>query len=494
MIGESAKDLVARRLNRRTFVKGTFGSAALAGLVMAGCSSNNSNSGNKANTASTQAAATKAATTAATAAGTAAATRAASPAAAGSPAAAAVATGAPAVIKGQKLSFLGGTYFVPEGETTFKQLLSDWGKQTGVETSYDAINWPDLQSKIAANIQSNSGPDLMGFFWFWPSLYASNLVDLSDIAAELETRWGGFTDAAKAATVVKGKYMGVPLGAPTNANAYRISYLNKAGYTKFPDTWDDYFKAGAALKKLGKPIGQSLGHSLGDPLAIIYPFMYSYGATEVQEDGKTPGFQTPEFTDALQKFVQAWKDGMDDTGLSWDDSSNNKAYLADQLGITSNGSSIYLSALKDQPDIAKDTDHAVNPQGPKGRFATYQTQEMAILSYSKNQAAAKEFLKYFFSDAVYTKWYQSQKGYHVPPTKTKFLDDTVFTADPKLKAFLDQAKLLRLPGYTAAPGPAVANSMANYVIIDMFAQAVQNGNVKQAIADAATQVKKYYSA
>ncbi len=482
-------------------MKGSLGTAAMAGLVMAGCSSNN-NSSNNANkpattaaTVASSAAATKAATTAATAAGTAAATRAASPAAAaGSPVAAAAASGVPAVIKGQKLSFLGGTYFVPEGEATFKQLLSDWGKQMGVETSYDAINWPDLQSKIAANIQSGSGPDVMGFFWFWPSLYASNLVDVSDIAGDLETRWGGFSDAAKAATIVKGKYMGVPLGAPTNANLYRVSYLNKAGLTKFPDTWEDYFKAGAALKKLGKPIGQSLGHSLGDPLSMIYPFMYSYGATEVLEDGKTPGFQTPEFTDALQKFIQAWKDGFDETGLSWDDSGNNKAYLADQLGITINGSSIYLSALKDQPDIAKDTDSAINPQGPKGRFSTYQTQEMAILSYSKNQAAAKEWLKYFYSDAVYTKWYQSQKGYHVPPTKTKFLDDAVFTSDPKLKAFLDGAKLLRLPGYTAAPGPAVANTMSNYVIVDMFAQAVQNGNAKQAIADAAAQVKKYYSA
>jgi len=489
MSKDKIKDLVSRTVSRRRFVQGTFGSAALAGLTLAGCSSNNNNStSNKpaANTAATQAA-TKAASqpSATVASGTTA-------PAAGSTAAAGV--GAPAIIKGSKLSFLGGTYFVPEGETTFKQLLSDWGKQNGVETSYDATNWPDLQPKIAANIQSGSGPDLMGFFWFWPSLYANNIVDLSDIAGDLERRWGGFSDAAKAAAVVKGKYLSVPLGAPTNAFVYRVSYLQKAGETKFPDTWDDLFKLGSALKKQGKPIGQSLGHSLGDPLAVIYPFMYSYGATEVQEDGKTPGFNTPEFTDALQKFVQAWKDGFDDTGLSWDDSSNNKAYLADQLSITNNGSSIYLAALKDQPDIAKDTDHAVNPAGPKGRFSTYQTQEMAILSYSKNQAAAKEFLKYFFSDAVYTKWYQSQKGYHVPPTKGKFLDDSVFTSDPKLKAFLDQAKILRLPGYAAPPGPAVANSMANYVIVDLFAKAVQTGNAKQAIADAVEQVKKYYSA
>jgi hypothetical protein len=36
--------------------------------------------------------------------------------------------------------------------------------------------------------------------------------------------------------------------------------------------------------------------------------------------------------------------------------------------------------------------------------------------------------------------------------------------------------------------------MANYVIVDLFAKAVQTGNAKQAIADAVEQVKKYYSA
>jgi multiple sugar transport system substrate-binding protein len=475
-----------RRLSRRSFIRGSFGAAALAGLAAAGCGSNNNNAGNKANAnAAASSAATKPPTQAASAA---AATQAPATQAAGTPI-----SGAPAVLKGTKLSFLGGTYYVPEGEATFKQILADWGKQNGVETSYDAAPWPDLQAKIAANIQAGNGPDVMQFFWFWPSLYANNVVDVSDIAQDLEKRWGGFTDAAKAATLVNGKYLGIPLGAPTNAMNYRISYLKKAGFDKFPETWDDFFKMGAALKKMGKPIGQALGHSLGDPIGFVYPYMYSYGATEVMEDGKTPGFQTPEFTDALQKFVQAWKDGFDETGLSWDDSSNNKAFLADQIAVTSNGSSIYLQALKDNPDMAKDIDHAVNPSGPKGHFSTYQTQEMAILSYSKNQAAAKEFLKYFYSDEVYQKWYRSQKGYHVPPTTSKFLDDPVFTSDPKLKAFIDMAKILRLPGYAAKPGPAVANSMSNYVIVDMFAKAVQSGNAKQAIADAAEQIKKIYS-
>ena len=35
--------------------------------------------------------------------------------------------------------------------------------------------------------------------------------------------------------------------------------------------------------------------------------------------------------------------------------------------------------------------------------------------------------------------------------------------------------------------------MSNYVIIDMFAKAVQSGNARQAIADAADQIKTIYA-
>ncbi len=478
---------VARRLNRRDFMRGAGGAAAFAGLVLAGCSSNN-NSSNK-NTASNSAgSATKppAAASAPAASG-------ATSAAAGASPAAAAATSAPVVLKGSKVSFLGGTYFVPAGEDFFKQTLSDWGKQNGVETSYDATNWPDLQPKIAANIQSGSGPDVMQFFWFWPALYADNLVDVTDIASELEQRWGGFTDAAKTLAFVNGKYMGVPEGTATNAFAYRISYLKKAGFDTFPDTWDDLFKAGKELKKQGKPIGQALGHSLGDPISFVYPYMYSNGGQEISTDLKSPGFNNQQFIDALQKFVQAWKDGFDETGLSWDDSSNNKAFLADQIAVTNNGSSIYLAALKDNPDLAKDMNHAINPQGPTGRWGNYGGNNIAIMKYSKNQAAAKEFVKYFYSDAVFLKWLQAQQGYQVAPTKTKFLDDPMYTSDPKLKAYLDNAKFGRFPGFAAPPGPAPARSMSDYIIVDMYAKAVQNGNAKQAVQDAADQIKKTYS-
>ena len=76
---------------------------------------------------------------------------------------------------------------------------------------------------------------------------------------------------------------------------------------------------------MGKPFGQALGHSQGDPPSFAYPFMWSYGAMEVEEDGTTVAINKPEFVEALQAFTQHWKDAYDETGLSWDDAANNRA-------------------------------------------------------------------------------------------------------------------------------------------------------------------------
>ena len=66
---------------------------------------------------------------------------------------------------------------------------------------------------------------------------------------------------------------------------------------------------------MGKPFGQALGHSTGDPPSFAYPYMWSYGAMEVEEDGKTVAFNKPTLRRGLNTFIQAWKDAYDETGL-----------------------------------------------------------------------------------------------------------------------------------------------------------------------------------
>jgi multiple sugar transport system substrate-binding protein len=279
--------------------------------------------------------------------------------------------------------------------------------------------------------------------------------------------------------------------------AYRISMFKDAGVadaddgTKIDMTWEEYFAVAKTLKAKGQPFGQALGHSTGDPPGVCYPYMWSFGAMEVEKDGKTIAFNKPEFVEGMKLFIQGWKDGYDTTGISWDDSNNNRAYLAGLISSTFNGSSIYVAAKKDQPAIAQDTNHMLIPKGPAGRFYLMGTRTMGILKNSKNQQAGKEFLDWWFEDKQYGDWFRLQEGYMLQNT-TKWASDPMWDKDPKMKPFRDQPKYGRDQGYAGPPDQKASLAWSKYIVVDTFAKAVQDGNAEAAIAWGADQLQRIY--
>lgn len=399
------------------------------------------------------------------------------------------------------LNILSSTAFVPAAQDFFAKQAEDFGKQNNIDVTVDFINWPDLQPRQTAAVQAGSGPDIVEMWDAIPYLFAENLVDVSDIIGDLEKVQGGYFDWVTKTAAVDGVWKSVPHGTSSTAIAYRKSYVEQAGIkdpeTNFPKTWEEFFTMGKALKELGKPIGQSLGQSPGDPPGFCYPFMWSYGSKEVEEDGKTVAFDVESFHEGMEKFVQGWKDGFDEGGLGWDDSSNNTAYLADQIAVTQNGSSIYLSASdpdgeNSNPEIAEDTYHAPLPAGPDGQYASLGSRSMGLMSYSKNQEAGKEFLKWWFSEDAFTAWLDSYKGYIVPPGPA-FIERPVFTEDPKLKVFVDIVKIGRNKGYAGPANQKAAQAIAQYIVVNTFAQAVQGGDVSSAISQGAKMLERVYS-
>jgi multiple sugar transport system substrate-binding protein len=295
----------------------------------------------------------------------------------------------------------------------------------------------------------------------------------------------------------------VPHGQSNDALNYRISWFRQAGVSvpdpaeqarsgKFLDlTWDQFFAIGKKLKAMGHPFGQALGHSQGDPPSFCYPYMWSNGAMEVERDGKTVAFNKPMFVEAMRKFIQAYKDAFDETGPSWDDSSNNKAFLAGQISATLNGSSIYAAAVKDYPDIAKDMNHTLIPRGPTGRYALLGTRTLAILKNSRNIAGAREFLTWWFQDKQYGDWLHIQKGYQLPATK-KWAKDPMWAEDPVMYAFSQEAKYGRDQGWAGPPNEKSGLAFSKYIIVDTFARAVQSGDAAGAVKWGADQLHAIY--
>ncbi len=134
---------------------------------------------------------------------------------------------------------------------------------------------------------------------------------------------------------------------------WRTDWFAEAGFKEFPETWDELLEAGTKLKKAGHPFGFELGHGFGDNHGWLYPLLWSFGAREVEPDGKTIVIDSAETAQAVDFCRKFFQQTMFEDVLGWTDPSNNKAYLSEQISCTNNAESILYIAKKDFPDIGK---------------------------------------------------------------------------------------------------------------------------------------------
>src|SRR5260370_7840903 len=83
--------------------------------------------------------------------------------------------------------------------------------------------------------------------------------------------------------------------------------------------------------------------------------------------------------------------------LGWSHGSNNKAFFGERISCTNNAMSILIVAKRDFPEIAKVTDHGLNPQGPKGRVHLYTPHSHATPSHASHPPAANAFLRRLYT-------------------------------------------------------------------------------------------------
>ncbi|HML15357.1 MAG TPA: extracellular solute-binding protein, partial [Xanthobacteraceae bacterium] len=304
--------------------------------------------------------------------------------------------------------------------------------------------------------------------------------EVDDVAEELGRSQGGFYQTSRLAAHDGKRWLAVPFNIAGIQIAYRKSWFEEIGYPSFPGTWEQYRDAGRQLKIKGRPIGQTLGHTYGDAPNFVYPYLWSRGGKEVEADGRTVVLNSKETVEAVKFMVAFWKEAHDEGGLAWDDTNNNRAFLAGTICATNNGASIYIEALR-KPDayqteagkpMKDDIRHAPLPAGPAGQFSFHTPSSNIVPRYSKNQKAAREFIGWLSSKPVFEKYFLSQQGYSVGPT-TYWEQHPLWEKDPVMEPFRSAARTGRLMGYAGPSSRRAAEVLSKYIIVDMFAKAVQ---------------------
>ena len=413
--------------------------------------------------------------------------------AAGATTAPAAKTG-PASFKGTTLSVLQWTSFVPAADELFKkQLVEGFTQTTGAQVNLELVNANDLQPKTAAAIQSGSGPDIIQLQHNQVHIYADSMTDLSDVAEAVQRdNSGEFYPQPKAYGQVGGRWLAVPHDIVGNAFHYRKSWFSEAGASRFPETFDELFSVGQKLKASGRPIGQAMAHSFGDPPSWCYPMLWAYGGQEVDQNGRV-AINTPETIAAVKAMKDAWGTSFDESGLGWDDSSNNRAFLAETVAATLNGASIWWSARDQKAPFFDDIGLALLPKGPRGQFLHLLVNSYVVPKYSRNVDAAKEFIRWSMSDDVWLPWFKLGSSFYsgVGPKQDASPIWQEFPADAQI--FQKEGPLGRGIGYAGPADQKAGSALSKYVVIDMFAKAIQGDSPEAAVAWAENELKQVYT-
>src|SRR3989449_11501804 len=158
----------------------------------------------------------------------------------------------PAVAQVREISYLCWNNFAPASDKKLAEIGQRFTKDTGIKI--DHIAHPQQPAKYAAQVQTQAGHALVEMRMHFPWLYEPQLVDLSDVVAELEKKYGKAIPSSHDTANVKGVWRAVPQYHTFFVASYREDLFKKAGL-KVPDTWEDLYVVGKELKKMGSPVG-----------------------------------------------------------------------------------------------------------------------------------------------------------------------------------------------------------------------------------------------
>jgi multiple sugar transport system substrate-binding protein len=397
--------------------------------------------------------------------------------------------------KGAKLRVLRWKRFVQGDEDMWAENTKKFTKATGIEVRVDAEGWEDVRPKAAVAANVGSGPDIIISTFEDAHQYPEKLVDVTDVCNYLGGKYGGWYDVCKSYCTYKGKWIAVPMGCAGNALVYRISAMKAAGFDTFPKDLPGFLKLCQGLKAKGLPPGFALGNATGDGNTWTHWLVWAHGGKMVDEKNNVV-INSPETIAALEYGKQMYETFVPGT-LSWLDPNNNKAFLDGQIGVTLNGISIYYAAKTSQDaklkEMAADIGHANLPVGPVGKTTELNLFfPMMLFKYSKYPNAAKAYLAFMMEKEQYEPWQQASIGYVTQPLKA-YESNPIWTSDPKHTPYRDAMKIMLPNGYAGEMGYASAATMADFIMVNMVAEAASGAkSPKEAAERAKARAERYY--
>jgi multiple sugar transport system substrate-binding protein len=381
--------------------------------------------------------------------------------------------------------------FVEAEDVAFMKMVDAFQKATGVTVSVSNESYDDIQPKASVAANTGQGLDMVWGLYSLPHLFPEKCLDVSDVANYLGQKYGGWVPSAEKYGRSGNKWICVPVAATGSLMNYRVSACEKAGFKEFPKDTAAFLELIKALKKNNTPAGMALGHASGDGNTWLHWALWAFGGNVVDANDKVI-LNSPETAKALEYVKQLYDNFIPGTA-SWNDSSNNKAFIAGELYCTNNGISIYVTAKREAKQIAEDMNHAYMPVGPVGKpTELHLAFPILTFSFTKFPNACKAFSAFMQEADNFNPWVEAAGGY-LSHFLNAYDNNPVWTADPKNTVYRDVAKRTLTPAGLGSLGEKAAAAIADFIVVDMFANyCTGREDLKGAISVAERQARRIY--
>jgi multiple sugar transport system substrate-binding protein len=327
-----------------------------------------------------------------------------------------------------------------EEDAAVKEMIAAFEARTGKDVALVLHKEDEITDRTEAAVESGRPPDFVfSQLTIWRAdqwAYEGRLIDLTDAVGPFASQFD--RDALERGTMLdratgrRGLYL-VPMGRSMHhVHAWR-SLIERAGFTlaDIPKEWDAFwsFWCDQVQPAVRKALGRDDVWGVGLPMSVsgdtsneFTQFSNAYEADYATSDGKLV-IDEPRVRDKLVKALDAytaiWRKGCTPPdAVGWDDSGNNKAFLAQTVVMTINMSLSIPNALKTRPEDYYQ--NAVTIDWPESAAG----QPLVILNgYNHgfvfrdggHEAVAKEFVRFLIGEGWLAHWLNFAGDRMLPP-------------------------------------------------------------------------------
>lgn len=286
--------------------------------------------------------------------------------------------------------------FSEEFNNGFAALFEEFGEANGIEISCEIIDAADLRdTKLPAALESGDTPNIAYIEPASLVAYAKAgvLADAQGTIDALKANGTEFYPALLDTTFVDGTCYAVPFSAQSWMLWYRKDLLEKAGYNKAPETWEELLEMSKATTDASSGIygaGFAAGATASDFNNMSQSILWSYGGS-VLKDNKL-NIDSPESREAIEMLLKFFDEGtVAPDMIAGDDMANNTAFLSGSACFVVNIPTLASALKSDAPEIWENTGCAPLPAGPEGSYPLAAVNMMSIIDNgeAENEWAAK---------------------------------------------------------------------------------------------------------